>query len=66
MLPFDRATIKANKWNLTPGRYVGNASGEEDEDFDFERRFAQSTRLDLQDQLSKQYADYCPACDKSV
>ncbi len=32
----DRAEIKANDWSLTPGRYVGVASEEEDEDFDFE------------------------------
>lgn len=28
--------IEANDWSLTPGRYVGVASEEEDEDFDFE------------------------------
>jgi type I restriction enzyme M protein len=32
----DRATIKAHDWSLTPGRYVGVASEEQDEDFDFE------------------------------
>lgn len=32
----DRATIKAHDWSLTPGRYVGVAPEEEDEDFDFE------------------------------
>jgi len=32
----DRATIKANDWSLTPGRYVGVAPEELDEDFDFE------------------------------
>ena len=26
----------ANDWSLTPGRYVGVAPEEEDEDFDFE------------------------------
>ena len=31
----DRAEIKANDWSLTPGRYVGVAPEEEDEDFDF-------------------------------
>ena len=31
----DRAEIKANDWSLTPGRYVGIAPEEEDEDFDF-------------------------------
>ncbi len=32
----DRAEIKANDWSLTPGRYVGVAPEEEDENFDFE------------------------------
>ena len=32
----DRAEIEANDWSLTPGRYVGVAPEDEDEDFDFE------------------------------
>lgn len=32
----DRDEIEANDWSLTPGRYVGVAPEEEDEDFDFE------------------------------
>ena len=28
--------LEANDWSLTPGRYVGVAAQEEDEDFDFE------------------------------
>lgn len=32
----DRAEIEAADWSLTPGRYVGIAPPEEDEDFDFE------------------------------
>jgi len=32
----DRAEIKANDWSLTPGRYVGVAPEEEDDEFDFE------------------------------
>jgi len=31
-----RAEIEVNDWSLTPGRYVGVAPQEEDEDFDFE------------------------------
>ena len=31
----DRSEIEANDWSLTPGRYVGVAPEEEDEDFDF-------------------------------
>lgn len=32
----DKAEIEANDWSLTPGRYVGVAPEEVDEDFDFE------------------------------
>jgi len=32
----DTAEIEANDWSLTPGRYVGIAIKNEDEDFDFE------------------------------
>ncbi len=32
----DRAEIEENDWSLTPGRYVGVAPDEDDEDFDFE------------------------------
>lgn len=32
----DRKTIEKNDWSLTPGRYVGVAPPEEDNDFDFE------------------------------
>jgi len=32
----DVTEIEANDWSLTPGRYVGVAPPEEDEDFDFE------------------------------
>ena len=32
----DRSEVEAHDWSLTPGRYVGVASKEEDEDFDFE------------------------------
>jgi type I restriction enzyme M protein len=33
----DRKDIEAADWSLTPGRYVGVAPAEEDEDFDFEQ-----------------------------
>lgn len=33
----DRREIEAADWSLTPGRYVGRAPLEEDEDFDFEQ-----------------------------
>ena len=32
----DRSEIEAKEWSLSPGRYVGIAPEEEDEDFDFE------------------------------
>jgi type I restriction enzyme M protein len=32
-----RAEIEAADWSLTPGRYVGVAPAEVDEDFDFEQ-----------------------------
>ena len=43
----DRAEIEANDWSLTPGRYVGVAPEEEDEDFDFEEAL-RSIHIDLQ------------------
>jgi type I restriction enzyme M protein len=33
----DNAKIKANDWSLTPGRYVGVAPEEVDDDFDFDK-----------------------------
>lgn len=33
-----RSTIETHDWSLTPGRYVGVAPEEEDEDFDFEEK----------------------------
>lgn len=42
-----RAEIEAADWNLTPGRYVGVAPAEVDEDFDFEQAIAEiHTELD--------------------
>lgn len=32
----ERSEIEANDWSLTPGRYVGVAPEEVDEEFDFE------------------------------
>ena len=32
----DPEELEANDWSLTPGRYVGVAPEEEDEEFDFE------------------------------
>ena len=42
----DRSEIEAHDWSLTPGRYVGVAPEEEDEDFDFEE-VLRSIHVDL-------------------
>ncbi len=42
----DRAEIETHDWSLTPGRYVGVAPEEEDEDFDFEEAL-RSIHIDL-------------------
>ena len=42
----DRSQIEAHDWSLTPGRYVGVAPEEEDEDFDFEEAL-RSIHIDL-------------------
>jgi type I restriction enzyme M protein len=44
----DRAEIEASDWSLTPGRYVGVAPEEEDEDFDFEERLRE-IHVELED-----------------
>ena len=44
----DRAEIEANDWSLTPGRYVGVAPEEEDEDFDF-REVLREIHTELED-----------------
>ena len=41
-----RAEIAAHDWSLTPGRYVGVAPEEVDEDFDFEEAL-RSIHIDL-------------------
>ena len=43
----DRVEIETHDWSLTPGRYVGVAPDEEDEDFDFEEAL-RSIHIDLQ------------------
>ncbi len=51
----DRAEIEAADWSLTPGRYVGVAPPEEDEDFDFEQTL-RDIHIELAD-LNKEAAD---------
>ena len=42
----NRSEVEAHDWSLTPGRYVGVAPEEEDEDFDFEEAL-RSIHIDL-------------------
>jgi type I restriction-modification system DNA methylase subunit len=51
----DRTEIESADWSLTPGRYVGVAPAEEDEDFDFEGTL-RDIHTELVD-LNKQAAD---------
>lgn len=51
----DRKDMKAADWSLTPGRYVGVAPLEEDEDFDFEQTM-RDIHTELAD-LNKEAAD---------
>ncbi|AFZ45526.1 Site-specific DNA-methyltransferase (adenine-specific) [Halothece sp. PCC 7418] len=44
----DLEELKANDWSLTPGRYVGVAPEEEEEDFDFEEAL-RSIHVELKD-----------------
>lgn len=44
----DRTMIAANDWSLTPGRYVGVAPEEEDEDLDFEEEL-RNIHIELED-----------------
>jgi type I restriction enzyme M protein len=51
----DRTEIEAADWSLTPGRYVGVAPPEEDEDFDFEQTL-RDIHIELAD-LNKEAAE---------
>ena len=44
----DRSEIEAHDWSLTPGRYVGVAPEEKDEDFDFEEAL-RAIHIDLKE-----------------
>jgi type I restriction enzyme M protein len=44
----DRVELEANDWSLTPGRYVGVAPEEADEDFDFEETL-RNIHVELED-----------------
>ena len=51
----DRKEIEAADWSLTPGRYVGVAPPEVDEDFDFEQTL-RDIHIELAD-LNKEAVD---------
>nr|WP_249797032.1 MULTISPECIES: class I SAM-dependent DNA methyltransferase [unclassified Bradyrhizobium] len=59
----DRATIKAHDWSLTPGRYVGVAPEEEDEDFDFEEAL-RAIHIDLKE-LNEEAAELAARISKN-
>ena len=44
----DRAEVAAHDWSLAPGRHVGVAPAEEDEEFDFEAAL-RSIHMDLEE-----------------
>ncbi|MFC0808334.1 N-6 DNA methylase [Ensifer sp. P24N7] len=57
-----RATIQAHDWSLTPGRYVGVAPDELDEDFDFEEAL-RAIHIDLKG-LNEEAAELAARIDK--
>ncbi len=63
-----RAEIEAADWSLTPGRYVGVASAEVDEDFDFEQTMrdihteladSDQEAVELAAKIQKNFEDLC-------
>ncbi len=59
----DRKDIEAADWSLTPGRYVGVAPPEEDEDFDFEQTL-RDIHTELTD-LNKEAVELAAAIQES-
>ena len=59
----DCAELRANDWSLTPGRYVGVAPEEEDEDFDFEQAL-RDTHVELEE-LNSEAATLAATIKKS-
>ena len=59
----DRKEIEANDWSLTPGRYVGVAPEEEDENFDFEETL-RGIHTELKE-LNTEAATLAAAIDKN-
>lgn len=60
----DRATIKTHDWSLTPGRYVGVAPEETDEDFDFEEAL-RAIHIDLKG-LNEEATELAARIDKKL
>jgi type I restriction-modification system DNA methylase subunit len=59
----DREEIEAADWSLTPGRYVGVAPPEEDQDFDFEQAL-RDIHTELAD-LNKETAELAAKIQKN-
>lgn len=59
----DQSELKENDWSLTPGRYVGVAPPEEDEDFDFEATLS-DIHIEL-DGLNKEAAELAEVIRKN-
>ena len=60
----DRAGIEAHDWSLTPGRYVGVAPEEEEEDFDFEEAL-RSIHIDLKE-LNEEAVDLAARISRNL
>ena len=60
----DRAEIERNDWSLTPGRYVGVAPDEVDEDFDFEEAM-RDVHLELEG-LNQEAAELAKTIAKNI
>ncbi len=60
----NRAEIEAADWSLTPGRYVGVAPPEEDENFDFEQTL-RDIHTELAD-LNKEAADLAAKIQENI
>lgn len=59
-----RADIAKNDWSLTPGRYVGVAPEEEDEDFDFEEAL-RAIRIELKG-LNEESAELAAKIERNL
>ena len=60
----DRAEIAAADWSLTPGRYVGVAPAEVDDDFDFEQALG-DIHVEIKD-LNQEAAELAKRIQKNL